>query len=183
MKNIYLIFLFIFTFSFGFSQNSITVHLNDGTTVKGSGALKRTLVKLKTSKDAKKKKIKFDKIDKILYSKKGKSTTYYFIKDDEGDIISYLQLVIDGKLNLYSQSMMNSTSYGAFESTTYYLKRDSESSVIRLGGGTVWDNFKKESAEYFKDCALIVKNISESKKGFAKKDMKEIAKFYNSECQ
>ena len=118
-----------------------------------------------------------------MYTKKEKSTTYYFIKDYEGDIISYLQLINDGKLNLYSQSIMKSTSYGAFESITYYLKRDSESNVIRLGGGTVWDNFKKESAEYFKDCPVLVKNILESKKGFAKKDMKEIAKFYNSECQ
>jgi len=182
MKYIFLTLSLIFAFSFGFTQNSITVHLKNGTSLIGSGTLKRKFVKVKTSKDAKAKKIKLEEIDSINYSKKGKSTVFYFFKNDENDLVPYLQLVADGKMNLYRYSMLVSTGYGAYESSSYYLKRDTESTVITLGGGTVWDNFKKDSAQYFKDCPELVNNISESKKGFAKKDIERIVEFYNSEC-
>ncbi|MCL6296529.1 hypothetical protein [Jejuia spongiicola] len=183
MKNNYFTLILILTCAFGFSQNSITVILKNDKIIKGSGVLKRKFVKIKKVQKVKSQKIDIERISKIIYKKKGKSTTFYFFKDNEDDLISYLQLVIDGNMNLYSKSFINSTGYGAFESTHYYLKRDNESNVVMLGGGTVWDNFKKESAEYLKDCPTLVKNISESKKGFAKKDVKKIVRFYNSKCR
>ena len=181
MKNHILSFILILVCSFGYSQNAISVHLKNDKTIQGSGELKRKFVKIKASENAKYQKIDLEEIDKIDFTKKGKSTTFYFFKSNKGEfLISYLQLEIKGNVNLYSKSFINNTGYGAFESTNYYLKRENEQIVTILGGGTVWDNFKKESAEYFKDCPSLVKNISESKKGFTKKDIKKIVEFYNS---
>lgn len=183
MKKIFFISIIFFTYSFSFSQNEITVHLKNNQTISGSGKLKRTFVKLKTSNDSKSKKIDLKEIDKIDCKENNKITTFYFFKSNKGNYIrTYLQLIIIGKVNLYAATFMNVTGFGAYETTKYYLKRDNETIVTELGGGTVWENFKKESEEYFKDCPILVKKILESKKGFAKKDVKDIVNYYNSKC-
>lgn len=183
MKNYIISFILILFCSFGYSQNSISVHLKNDKTIQGSGELKRKFVKIKISENSKYQKIDLEEIDKIDFTSKGKSTTFYFYKSNKGEfLITYLQLEIKGKVNLYSKSFINNTGYGAFESTNYYLKRDKEQ-ILTILGGTVWDNFKKESADYFKDCPSLVKNISESKKGFIQKDIKKIVEFYNSKCK
>lgn len=183
-KRLLLLFIALFVNCILYSQGSMKLYLKNNDTLSGIGVIKLHTIKLKNNNQKGSKKIKFKDIDSAVVKTKEGDQTLYFFSNNKNKGIYYYLLEKKGSVNLYSKSNMTLTGYGAFENISYYIKRDSESEITILGGGTIWENFKREASEYFKDCPELVDKIKKSKKDFTKKvkDLKNIVAFYNLKC-
>jgi xanthine/uracil/vitamin C permease (AzgA family) len=99
-----------------------------------------------------------------------------------------LKLEIDGKLKLFSYYYTQS-SPGMHNPSTGTMTGGYSSSVekyvLQKGGDDIKRpkgiTFRKDMAEYFKDCPALVKKIEG--KDFRKDDLVSIVRFYNSNCR
>jgi len=102
---------------------------------------------------------------------------------DENDIeYRLLEVITEGEVNLYSEKNEYSTSnnilqpgsYQKWETTTFMVKKESESKLTVLGAN------KKKIAEYFKDCSGIKKKLDKNE--FSIRNIKDIVEYYNDNC-
>lgn len=183
-KRLLLLFIALFFSCVLYSQGSMKLYLKNDSTLSGIGVIKLHTIKLKSNGQKGSKKVKFKDLDSAIVKTKKGDQTLYFFSNNKNKGSHYYLLEKKGIVNLYSKSYNTLTGYGTFESISYYIKRDNENIITILGGGTIWENFKREASEYFKDCPELIDKIKNSEKGFTKKekDLKNIVRFYNSKC-
>lgn len=179
MKIMYLLGLFFIT-NLSLAQTPMTLYLNDGTTV--SGPAERQKQKIKIGSKDQNSKYELKTIDSILVGDKGTSKMFH-VMHSWGKIYNMYELYSRGKkMNVYVSETSTSSGYGVYHFTNYYVKRHNESQIASFGNGNMWDSFKKKAAKYFKDCPELALKIKKGEKGFAKKDLRDIATYYNSKC-
>jgi hypothetical protein len=65
----------------------------------------------------------------------------------------------------------------------YYLKKNTSDSVIHMGSNPIFKGkFKVKAAEFFKKCPILSYRIKNAKKGYRKRDIDNIIKYYNTKC-
>jgi hypothetical protein len=177
------------------------IYLKDGTTLKGlvrfpyiqkdmlfSGKEK---LRYKTERNKPSKKIAAKDIDKVLlnitYSKKVKGKRIK--KEREAIFISisrnkknskfgFAELVIDGSVKLVRRAVFNSSGQRMETLTESLFVRDDDMAIPF--NYAELKSFKKRAKAYFEDCPELVYKIENET--FKRKDLVEIAVFYNSNC-
>ena len=183
MKTKFLIIALVLSFSYVPAQTKMTLEMKDGSTKEGYIIMKDKFLKFKSDKTSKYEKIRFKEIEKAIISNKRKTYTTYFLTGENGKSFPAELVQAGPKINIYKGIVKYSNIFGHVEQAeAYCFKRENEEFVPVLGGGRVWDSFEKDCAEYFKDCPKLVEKISNDERGFRKTDLKNIAEFYNSQC-
>lgn len=190
-------------------QKKMNLYFKDGTTQLGYVTFKNRKLQLREKPKSKKTIIEYALLDSAsLYirkrsnARKRKPKNYYFLGyKDIPKRVGVYQLVEEGKVNVYKMtdinpggtmlvpSMMGGAPFVVTDSkpTPYYaVKRKDETYVTifkSIDNNSIWKNFKKQTADYFSDCPLLVDKIQKREKGFRKEDIRKIIKFYNTSCQ
>ncbi|PZR18292.1 MAG: hypothetical protein DI539_16205 [Flavobacterium psychrophilum] len=187
-----LFFLFYTLHSIAQDQEA-KLFFKDGTTVSGYGEIKTKgflntkiapKILFRFSKDEKADEWDYEMVDKIEFYgfEMYKTFTYVKVGDDNNIEYRLLELITEGKVNLYlekneysgSNNIQQPGSYQKWETTTYMVKKESESKLTVLGAN------KKKIAEYFKDCSGIKKKLDRNE--FSIKNIKDIVEYYNDYC-
>lgn len=176
-----------------------TLYFKDGTQLTGLGkTISKRRVKFRKSSKTKPEKYSFSKLDKLVIHEDGDEKVYKEIKlmGKEDSIV--LQEVLIGRLSLYkTESHGQSPPFsgngfapgnagmagGNFYSIqNYYVLKDGVDGVVHLTSSQFFGkNFKKGASAYFKDCPSLVEKIQTRE--YKKRDIEEIIKYYNNNCQ
>lgn len=197
MKTYYVLLLMIFSMAAQAQLKPTHIFLSTGEKMVVKGKLRRDVFIYKRYDGDKRKKIGFDEIDHVdIFETKDSITRYRRIRvqDEEKPVV--VQEVKTGKVNLYMASfgvrttmpMSSAGGFGGFgipmtyDIENYYLRREGEKKAVHLGANKLFtNNFREAASDYFKDCPPLVEKIQQ--KTFKKRHLKEIVRFYNTECR
>lgn len=205
MKRYIVIFIVMFTSIFAHAQyddwSTGEIYLKDGTVLNGlvrfpyiqkdmpfSGKEK---LRYKTERNKPSKKISAKDIDKVLltisYSKKVKgkrvkkerqSIFISISRNKKNSKFGFAELVVDGPVKLVRRAVFNSSGQ-RMETLTESLFVRADEMAIPFNYAEL-KSFKKRAIAYFEDCPELILKIENDV--FRKKDLVEIAEFYNSNC-
>lgn len=178
-------------------RTPVKLKLIDGTTRVGLGKLKEKEIKFRTDKKTRPQYFLFEDLDEIIIQEGSKRVKYKSVRIENSEKPIMLQLITEGKVNLYQKSSFGymptgpsgvgstgGTSFGGgqfYAVNNYYLKRKSQVNALHMGSNQLFaKNFKKAASNYFKDCTALVDKIQIGE--YKKKHLKEIVTYYNNEC-
>ena len=198
---IFTLSFFIFcTLSYAQSQfGAVVVVLKNQDTIRGQGRFGNNTFKFRNSKVDKVRKIEYHEIDLVKIGKrKGEVVTYKCLPVKNQSGYFPIEEVYKGKnVQLYFSaidytapkdlfgSRVSSSGYGfgigpvaiVFSKGFYYAKRSFEDVLTPLSK----KNLKKRVKIYFSNCPSLLEKI-DNKTYSLKKDLKEIFKFYDENC-
>lgn len=190
MKQIYIFLLITLSFSFSFSQankKEATLYLKNGDSIKCFARISGVNIRYAKSKKEKEKKLDYHKLKYIKYSVKGIPYKVYYQQVKGSKTPKLMQLLVDGKVQVfgvYDTYDAKPTRYAnpnferkVFPAKKYFVKKKNAKNVIRLTR-----NFKQEAIVFLKDCNNLVQKIKNEEKGFHRKDIINIANYYNEKC-
>ena len=191
MKQIYIFLLLTLSFSIGFSQankKEATLYLRNGDSIKCLARISGVNIRYAKSKKGKEKKLDYKKLRYIKYTVKGIPYKIYYQQVKGSKAPKLMQLLVDGKVQVfgvYDTYDAKPTKYAnpnaerkLLHAKKYFVKKKNAKNAIRLTR-----NFKKDAPVFFKDCNDLVLKIKNEEKGFHRKDIVNIANYYNEKCK
>ncbi|WP_146106949.1 hypothetical protein [Polaribacter porphyrae] len=177
----------------------VKIVFKDGSILKGLSKKKGShQIKFKKDRSSKAKKYQLKDVDEYFEYYYGKKVRFkcLYIKESRKHLL--MQEVIKGKVSLYIIGASgqhvgmgfggNSDGFGgiggpsSFSIESYYLKRNGEDYVHYITStGGFSRNFIKYASEFFNDCPKLVEKIK--KKEYKKREIREVVKFYNTDCK
>ena len=204
LKTYRLIFILSICLSFNnqiiYSQyTKVKIVFKDGTILKGLSKKKGShQIKFKKERSSKAKKYQLKEVEEYFEYYNGEEVKYKYLYIKESKKYLLMQEVIKDKVSLYIIGATgqhvgmgfggNSNGFGgvggasSFSIESYYLKRNGEDYVHYITStGGFSKNFVKSASEFFNDCLILVEKIK--KKEYKKRDIREVVKFYNTNCK
>lgn len=190
MKKIFIVFLINISLTVFSQEREATIIFNDSTSVKGFGEIKKEKIHFRLSLGTEKSVWSYDMAYGLIFSGYGFSEKYVYVKPDEYSKPKLMEVIEEGKVNLYKKSSYKTSmgigfmggsgigvgpSVSHYYATEYFVKRKNEEHATDLSL-----RFKSTSSRYFSDCQKLVEKISNKK--FREDDIIEIVYYYNDYC-
>lgn len=200
-KNILLLGILLLVLTNAISQNyAATVQYRNGTKAEGYAKLiSKDRVKFRKSLSYKGTKYDFEEFEYVEIRYSQEKIKYVQLPVQGSDRKEIVQELIIGPVSLYSTTNSGyaptAGNFGTAAGMTaglgvnysienYYLKTQKSDSLIHLGSNQLFSGkFHKKGAEFFADCKELAVRIKIKEKGFRKRNIEEIVKYYNSNCQ
>lgn len=191
MKKILLLLLIASLQAFS-QEREATILFLDSTSIAGFGEIKNQKIHFRTDLKSEKSEWDYDVTKGIIFTGYGFSEKYIFIKPDKYSKPILMEVIEEGKVNLYKKSDFGiklgaiagvNSSTGIYARPTasyeftndYYVKKENEESATELTF-----SFKARANRYFSDCPAILEKIK--KKEFKVDTIPEIIYYYNDYC-
>jgi hypothetical protein len=177
----------------------VKIIFKDGTILKGLSKRKGShQIKFKKDRSSKAKKYQLKEVEEYFEYYNGEKVKYKYLYIKESRKYLLMQEVIKDKVSLYIIGTSgqhvgmgfggNSDGFGSvggassFSIESYYLKREGEKEVTYITStGAFSRNFIDSTSYFFIDCPELVEKIK--KKEYKKRDIREVVKFYNTNCK
>ena len=169
------------------------IHFKDGTDIEGIGRLKtiftsqEDVIIFKVEEKDKDETWTVKDVEAItIISDDDGIKDYEYLKVSKSSFAELYEVVTDGTVKLYKKSLTTNMVFPATginnipQSTTvknvvYYLKREKEPYPTRIR-----DNYIKATAEYMKDCEVMVEKIKNHEYNYIQ--LKDLVDYYNANC-
>ncbi|KZS41907.1 hypothetical protein AWE51_00225 [Aquimarina aggregata] len=167
------------------AQQKVVVTKRDGSVINGYGRVKlNNKISFRNTEDGEKVIYDYKTVKNITFlEKETKRTFEYKLATDGGSSIGeikLLQVIINDKVNLYLELIMQPNSFGD-KAKIYYISKKGEDTARRLGiGNTYSRKFKRVANKYFQDCPDLLQKISN--KYFKRYNVENVVKYYLKEC-
>ena len=191
MKNLFTVILFVIAISFNAQEQrkiplfslspffEVNLEMRNGTRITGLGRKNfNDEIVFKTDDKAEKLTYNSKQVKTITMNIKGSIYIYEYKIDINSNKVKLVELLIVGKMNLYSTSNCDSQG-NCFP--TYYISKSNEDFVQNMGGGrTRSNNFQEKSEQIFADCPDLIEKMKA--KYFRKYGVEDVVNYYNSSC-
>ena len=191
MKKILLLLLIASLHAFS-QEREATILFLDSTSIAGFGEIKNQKIHFRTDLKSEKSEWDYDVTKGIIFTGYGFLEKYIFIKPDKYSKPILMEVIEEGKVNLYKKSDFGiklgaiagvNSSTGIYARPTasyeftndYYVKKENEESATELTF-----SFKARANRYFSDCPAILEKIK--KKEFKVDTIPEMIYYYNDYC-
>jgi hypothetical protein len=183
MKKLILAIIFLSSINI-YSQKYATLYFRNGDSLKVISSINsgNKRITYKETKDAKRITVDYKKIIKAVQHYDSFDRTFVFkIKDGYQNPV-ILERFYSGRVYLYKMDFNRQVNNGYFDVIEYYVCKDDTDVVTTFNASGIFieNGFRKKSREFFKDCPELVKKIND--KTWKMKDIPEIVRFYNTDC-
>tara|TARA_R110001632_G_scaffold130459_3_gene244554 strand:- start:495 stop:1085 length:591 start_codon:yes stop_codon:yes gene_type:complete len=174
-----------------FSQiDEAILFFKDGDSIQGYAELKENRIKFRASLDSESDIWTYKMIEKIEFEGVYGVKTFEYIPLQKGMKPVLLELVVEGEVSLYKQTVnwwtgdMTSQEFPlrALQKETsrdYYFKRKNDAYPYRVHS-EIFNAWKKRTIEFFKDCPELVKRVRSHE--FDDAEFRDIVYYYNDYC-
>lgn len=191
MKNNLIIIIFLTVFNLNAQEKSkkklfgmfpfydVSIVLRDSTKINGLGRKNfNNEIAFKTDEKAETIIYNHKQLKAVSMNIEDKTFVYEYKIENNSTNVKLLELLIKGKINLYSETKCGSPQFCTIK---YYISKGNEDSVENLGiARTRSNSFQEIAAKYLADCPDLIEKIKA--KYFRKYGVNDVVNYYNNLC-